>query len=256
MGRDPKYMVGTLEKTLAILEVLKSTEGPIGVTAIAESIGASKSVVHNHLKTLEANGYVVGTDDGRYNLGLRFLDLGESRRQEMELFQHGTTQVENLAEETGELVNLAIMEHRWCVYLYQSQGDQAVELDTYAGFRTTLHNTALGKAMLAHLLEEERDAVIDQRGLPATTENTITDRHELYEELETVRRKGYAVDREERLNGLRCLAAPVLSEEGQVLGALSVSGPTSRFSGERWESELPERVENAANVLEIQIAFG
>jgi DNA-binding IclR family transcriptional regulator len=113
----------------------------------------------------------------------------------------------------------------------------------------------MGKAILAHLPESRVHEILDRHGLPEKTEQTITERDALFEELSEIRERGVAFDREERLSGLRCVAVPILSNSSRVEGALSVSGPTSRMQGERFESELPERLRSAANVIELNITY-
>jgi DNA-binding IclR family transcriptional regulator len=153
------------------------------------------------------------------------------------------------------MANLLIEEDGMGIYLYRANGDQSVPTDSYIGQRVHLHNTALGKSILANLPQERVDEIIDERGLPATTENTITDRDELLQELDQVREEGVAYDDEARLRGLRCVAVPILNNNDDVEGAISLSGPTSRFQGEMYHSEVPQMLKNAANVIELNITY-
>jgi len=148
-----------------------------------------------------------------------------------------------------------VEEHGEGVYITRAEGSEAVSVDTYAGKRVNLHCTALGKTILAMLPEGRVDEIIDTHGLPARTENTITDRAELKAELADIRERGHAYDREERLPGLRCVAAPVTSEDGDPVAALSVSGPTSRIKGDLFHEEIPEMLQSAVNVVEINLVY-
>lgn len=251
MVREAKHPVRTTEKTLELLSFLKENDGA-GVSEAANDLDMGKSAVHNHLSTLEQHEYVV-KEGGEYRLSLRFLELAGHQCNQMKLYDVGTQQAEQLAKDTGELANLATEEYGQCIYLYLANGDRSVELDTYAGVRTGLHNTALGKAMLAHLPNERVSEILDQRGMEATTENTITDRELLFSELETIRERGVAFDREERLSGLRCVAAPIIREDDTVAGAISVAGPTGRLRGDRFSSEIPDMARSAANVIELNL---
>ncbi|MFW6382411.1 MAG: HTH-type transcriptional regulator XacR [Haloferacaceae archaeon] len=250
---EAKHPVRTTEKTLALVEELME-RGPCGVTELTDSLDMGKSAVHNHLTTLQAHGYVLQTDD-RYQLGLKFLEVGGSTRKSMEFYQVAEPEVKSLADETGELANLLVEEQGMGVYLMRSKGQEAVDLDTYAGLRTHLHTTALGKAVLAHLPESRVEAIIDQHGLERKTPQSIGSRDELFEVLEDVRDRGYAIDDGERLEGLRCVAAPVLDSSDEVLGAISVSAPASRVKDEDLHGKLPERVLSAANVVELNINY-
>lgn len=250
---DPKHPVRTTEKTLTLIEELKQ-RGPAGVTELSEGINMGKSAVHNHLSTLQDHGYVLKTND-KYQLGLKFLEIGGSIRKSMEFYQVAEPEVKSLADDTGELANLLVEEQGFGVYLMRSKGEDAVDLDTYAGLRTYLHTTALGKAILAHLPESRVEAIIERRGLEPKTPRSIGSREELFDALESVRDRGYAIDDGERLEGLRCIGAPVKPSSDEVLGAVSISAPTSRVSDEELHGELSERVLSAANVIELNINY-
>ncbi|WP_416841732.1 HTH-type transcriptional regulator XacR [Haloferax sp. DFSO52] len=250
---DAKHPVRTTEKTLALVDELKH-RGPCGVTELANNLDMGKSAVHNHLTTLQKHGYVLKSGDD-YRVGLKFLEIGGHSRKSMELYQVAEPEVKTLAAETGELANLLVEEQGMGVYLIRSKGDKAVDLDTYAGLRTNLHTTALGKAILAHLPESRVDEIIEQHGLERKTPKSIGTRDELFEVLEEVRERGYAIDDGERLEGLRCLAAPIKSSSGGVMGAISVSAPASRVSDDDLHGKLPERVLSAANVIELNINY-
>ena len=250
MTKRAKHPVRTTEKSLAIIEELNRS-GEARVTALANELDMGKSAVHNHLSTLEKHGYVVKDDDAKtYRLSLKFLDIGGQIRSEIDVYKVAEPKVEELAEKSGELVHLVVEEDGKGVYICRSKGEQAVDLDTYIGCRHHMHSTAFGKAILSHLPRERVDEIIDRHGLPAVTPRTITDRDELYEELERTRERGFAVDDEERLEGLRCIAAPIRFDS-DVIGAISVSGPTARIDDD-WESnEFVSELQRAVNVIEL-----
>ena len=248
-ARNP---VQAVETTLRILDALREMEG--GVTAVANRVDATKGTVSNHLATLEQHGYVV-RDGDEFALGLRFFESGVAVRNRRPVYEVGVPEVESLAAETGEIANLFVEEHGYGVYLHREYGERALTLDTDVGTRVHLHNTGLGKAILAHLPRERVEDVVEARGLPRTTEHTITDPDELFAELDAVRERGVAFDMEERAPGVRCVAAPVITNDGVLHGALSVAGPTSRLKGERLETTIPERVERAANVVGINLTY-
>jgi DNA-binding IclR family transcriptional regulator len=239
--------------TFEILQGLKELNGA-GVTELADHLGRSKSSVHNYLSTLREEEFVV-KDGTTYDIGLRFLDLGTYARNKTEVYSIAKPELDDLVEETGELVNLLVEEHGRGVYLYRGKGSNAVEVDSYTGHRVHLHNTALGKAILAEMTENEVRRIIDRHGLPATSENTITDEDELFDELERIREQGVAFDREERLPGLRCVACAVTDNRGNIAGSVSVSGPTSRMQGERFTETLPEKLNKISNILSLNITY-
>jgi IclR family acetate operon transcriptional repressor len=253
MGQSKKYRVGAIETTFEILETLKQLESA-GATEIAEAVEAPVSTVYNHLMTLERNEYVVKTGE-EYQISLKFLEFGEQRRNRTQVYKLARPQVKELADETEEVATFMIEEHGRGVSLCREGGDNAVRIDNFPGRRVELHCTGLGKAMLAFFPEEKVDSVIERHGLPAKTEHTITDEENLRDELAEIRERGYAFDRQERHRGLRCVAAPVQSDDGSIIGAISVSAPRARMTGERFTETMPEAVLRAKNVIEVNTTY-
>lgn len=253
MANKAKNPIKGAERTISIIEAVKELDGA-GVTELADYLDLSKGTVHNYLSTLREHNYVV-KEEQEYQVGLGFFEMGEYARNRVQIFHAAKPEVERLAAETGELTNLMYEEHGLGVYLYRDRGEQAVSLDTHTGKRRYLHNTALGKAILSHMPRDRVDEIIDQHGLPAATRNTITDRNNLYSELEAVQERGYAFCNQERVEGLHCVAAPVQGRENTVLGAISIAGPSTRIKEERLTEELPEKVLQAANVVEINTNY-
>lgn len=236
-----------------IIEALRELDGA-GVSELADRLDRPTSTIHDHLRTLENEEYLI-KDGDVYRVGARFLQLGEQARNRMKVYNVAWPEVEELAEETGEHANMMIEEHGLGVFLYKARGSEAVHLDTHAGMRVPLQTTALGKAILAHRPRKEVEEILDRRGLPEITDRTITDREELVDELEEVQERGVAFDDEERVRGMRCVAAPITDNDDRALAALSVSGPKSRMLGETFTEELPERVLRRANVVEVNLTY-
>ncbi|WP_330633094.1 IclR family transcriptional regulator [Halocatena halophila] len=245
--------VKSARTTLTILNELRR-RGSATVTELSESFELSTSSIHNYLNTLESEGYVVKSGN-TYRVGLRFLSLGGHARHKTALYHAAKPHVRNLADQTGEQANLLVEEHGRGIYLQRAYGDDAVETDSYVGQRVYLHNTALGTAILAHLPSDRVEAIVDEHGLPATTEKTITDRNVLFERLERIRERGVAFDDEARVGGLRCVAVPIVNNDNTVEGAISVSGPRSRFVGDRYREVIPNRLKQAANIIELNVSY-
>ena len=253
MDQSEKYSVRAIERTFRILETLKRLESAT-LTEIAEEIDAPVSTVYNHLMTLERNEYVVKTDD-EYRISYKFLEFGVYIRNRSRVYELARPQVRELAEETGEVATFMVEEHGRGVSLCREGGENAVRIDNFPGRRVELHCTGLGKAMLAYFSKDKVDSIIERHGLPRKTEYTITSEVELREELSEIRERGYAFDRQERHRGLRCVAAPVLSDDETVIGAISISAPTSRMEGERFTETIPEAVLGAKNVIEVNVTY-
>lgn len=247
---------GTVKSAATLLSVVEGIRELDGgrVTELADHLGIGKSTAHRHLSTLQAHDYVVKEDD-EYHLGLRLLGLGEYVRERNPVYGMARPVVDQLAEATEERALFMTEEHGRAVYLYRGVGAHAVRTNSTTGTRRYLHTIAGGKAMLAHLPEERVDEIVDRWGLPAETENTITDREELAAELERVRERGVAFNREECIEGLQAVATPVLAPDGSVVGALSVSGPAHRMKGEWLETEIPDLLLGSANELELNLKY-
>lgn len=244
--------INAVERTLAILQVLGEYDA-VGVTALADELDLPRSTVFNHLKTLEAGEYVVN-EGGKYRLGCRFLELGAKARDFHGVYEAARGEVNRLAEETGEISALLIEEHGLGVFLHRAEGEGSVHIDSFTGQRIYLHGAALGKAILAGLPESRVDEIVERRGLPALTDNTVTERSELVAELGTIAERGVAFDDEERLDGLRSVAAPVHDGE-DVLGSVSLAGPSSRVHGDRFREEFPAKVADAVSAVELNLTY-
>ncbi|WP_408960396.1 IclR family transcriptional regulator [Natrinema sp. 74] len=239
--------------TLEIVDYLHDHDSA-RITEIADELGRSKGTIHCHLATLLEKEHVVKNGE-TYQLSLRYLELGEAVKNRLGIYDVVTNELADLAEQSDELVQFATEEHGRAVYLHKTGGDRAVQTASSVGKREYLHCISLGKAILAHYPRERVEEIIDRHGLPEYTPQTITSRDDLFDELETIRERGYAFDDEEKIEGLRCVAAPVKASENDVLGAVSISGPSSRMTGDRYREELPDMVTRSANVIEINAQF-
>ena len=247
---EPKHPVRTVDRAMEIIEIIKELDGA-GVSEIADRVDIGKSAVHNHLNTLVNREYLVKEGD-EYQIGLSFLGLGAYARDRTEIYETARSEIDKLANETGELANLLVEKNGMGIYLYQAKGDNAVELDTHEGKQVRLHCTGLGKSILAFRPRDEVDEILDERGMPEMTDQTITDREQLYRELDQIRDQKYAVDNEERLAGLCCVSAPITDGEDRSIAAISVACPVHRVSEERFYEELPDAVLGTANVIELE----
>jgi len=253
MNTKAKNPIQTTEKTLKIIEALFSL-GESGVTELASHLNLNKGTIHHHLSTLEQHGYVTKSSS-TYKLSMRFFEIGELTRRRHKIYEVGMPEIDSLAKKTGEIANLMIEENGLGIYIYIAGGDQAVKLDTKIGTRQYLHTSALGKTILSRMEDDRLDEIINKHGLPAETENTVTDINKLNEQLEEIRKRGIAFDGEERAEGIRCVAAPVTNNNGSLIGAVSVSGPSTRLKNDRLKTEIPELVQDTATVIGINASY-
>lgn len=241
--------IKSVQTTFWLIETLVKSGGAT-LPELAEELDKPNSTVHDYLISLRNLGYVAKTGT-KYRVSTRFLDMGESARRKMAVFDPAKSEVDNLARQTGEHASLSVGENGMNVLLYISKGEDALDLGVSEGFRMPMPTNAPGKAILAYLPENQIGEILDEHGLPKVTENTLTSRAELFDQLEQIRERGYATDVGERVEGVRAVAVPIVPA-GSVRGALTISGPAHRMEEEWFETELPDLLQRAANVVEVQ----
>jgi DNA-binding IclR family transcriptional regulator len=244
--------VRTAETMFDIVQRLAENDGA-SLAELAAELDYAKSTVHRHLHTLEELGYVVWRDDG-YHVGLRFLEVGVTARSGYRGYDLVRQKVEEIAAETGERAQFFVEEHGKAVYLARAVGEQAVRTDPGLGSRIPLYAASAGKAILAELPEPELSDMLERMSFEPVTDHTVTDPDELRAEVEAGRERGYFFNREESLRGTHAVGVAICGPDGEVIGGLSVTGPSHRLTGERFESELPDLLLGAANELELNIA--
>lgn len=247
------WPIKSVKTTFDITESLVELNGA-GVSELANHLDIAKSTVHDHLTTLERRGFVTKNEEA-YHISYRFLELGERRRHRESLINTAAPELEKLAEETGEYVSLVIEEGGEAVIIDTKRGDHAVNVTVYNGVRMKMHSVAAGKAILSHYSNKRIKQILDSHGLPARTKNTITTRNPLYEELDEIHQQGYALDDEERIEGMRSVASPIIDRYGDVHGSITVYGPTQRIGDERFEETLPEKLLETSNIIEVTINY-
>ncbi|WP_262177518.1 IclR family transcriptional regulator [Haloarcula laminariae] len=249
---DGGKRVSAVQQGFEVIEVLRES-GSVHISDVSEALDIPMSTAHVHLKTLESVGYVVQDDSG-YRLSLRFLRDGAIARSNLQVYSAAKSEIDDLADTTGEVANLGVEENGQRVIVYQSEGSEAVYDNAPVGEYTNMHWTALGKAILAELPSEYVREIIDHYGLPAATGSTIDDAEQLFEELETIEERGFALEDEERRSGIRSIATP-LNVDDRVVGAVSLSGPKERFNDDRIENELLPALKDSNNVIEVKVAY-
>lgn len=238
----------TTAMSLRIVDAIEELDGAT-LSEIADYMDLSSSTLYTHLNTLEGFGYVTEAG-GEYHLGMKLFHFGEIARYRDERYRLAKEKAFELADVTNEEVNFAVEENGRSIILFDETNNPASE-GYQVGRYFYMHNSASGKAMLAEFDEDRREAVLDRWGLPRETENTIVDREELRTELERTRERGYAVNDQEALEGLRSVAVSVDDPNGGVFGSLDVSGPPYRLPA---DEELADLLQDAVDELEASIA--
>ncbi|MET8565979.1 IclR family transcriptional regulator [Streptomyces flaveolus] len=237
----------SVDRAVSILELLGRQE-EAGVTEIAAELGVHKSTASRLATSLELRGLITQTEErGKYRLGLGLIRLAGAVRVRLDLSQQSRPVCEELAAEIAETINLAVLDRDTVINIDQVIGPSAITTHNWLGRRTPLHATSSGKVLLAHLPEPALD---DRLAVPLEryTRHTVTDPGTLRTQLKQIRADGFAFSVEELETGLNAVAAPVLTLGGQVVAALSASGPSFRFT-ERRLREVAAAVRAAAEEI-------
>jgi len=247
--------IKTVKRSIDILNVLAEDGHQLGVIELSKRLKTSQSTVYRILSTLVAEGYVA--QDARtekYGLGLQGIILAGAALNQLEIRKQAISLLERISSATGCNANLGIFHRGEVMYVARIDGPKSARMYTPIGRRAPVHATALGKAILAFLPAEEADAIIRSRELAACTPHTITDPSALAEELRRTRDRGYAVDQEEFILGIRCVAVPVRGHSGTIAGAMSVSGSVFQVRAEDAE-HLAGVLQDAAYELSGRLGY-
>jgi len=243
---DPAPGVQSVDRALTILGILARL-GEAGVTEIAGELGVHKSTAFRLVATLESHGMVEQNEDrGKYRLGVGVLRLAGATTARLDVVQESRPICRQLAAETGETVNIAVLSDRSALYLDQVAGQSALQSHNWVGQHIPLHATSNGKVLLSELSPDEVENRLPR--LPAYTGDTVTSRARLRRDLAEIREQGYAVAVDELEVGLTAIAAPIRNAHGDIIASLSVSGPTFRLTEPRVKEVVPVVVDAAAEV--------
>jgi DNA-binding IclR family transcriptional regulator len=252
-GAETAPGVQSVDRALTILSILARL-GEAGVTEIAGELGVHKSTAFRLVSTLEAHRLVEQTSDrGRYRLGMGILRLAGATTARLDLVQEARPISRQLAADTGETVNIAVLAESSALYLDQVAGSSALQPHNWVGQHIPLHATSNGKVLLSGLDESTLDATLGK--LATYTPHTITWRAKFRDELTRVRDQGYAVAIDELEIGLTAVAAPIRNAHGDVVASMSVSGPTFRLPDARVAEVLPMLVA-AADEVSHRLGWG
>lgn len=227
--------VKSLAKALKILSCFTIQEPVLGVTELAERMGVTKSNIHNILATFHSEGYLDRLPDGRYTLGLKILEYAFIINQNLGYPKAIYDILLDTANKTGEIVYFGLPYGTNVLYLYVAHPlakMQALPYRDILGEISPMYCTGIGKAILAHMPEDEWGEHIPEK--PRRYQpNTITDRGAIYEELRRTRTRGYAIDSSERDPNVRCAGVPVYNSAGRLIAGMSVSGPAITMTDEK-----------------------
>ena len=252
----------TLDKSLQIIDLLSKNPQGLSLLEMSNMIGFPRSTIHHMLSTFLPYDYVSqDTETKKYSLGFKFLSVGRVILDNLDIRKIARKYLFELHDECRErhgecevAIHLAILRNGKVIYVDKIDTQGGLSLATYIGYRTDPHAAAGGKVLLSELSRKEILNIYRGTPLKPYGKNTITDMDKLFNELEKIRKQGYAIDNEEYYKGVRCVAAPIKAG-GKIVAALSVTGSIFTMTMERIRNELKQLVMAKAQKISSELQW-
>jgi len=249
--------LSSLDKSLQVIEQLSRTPRGLSLSELTQTLGYPKSTIHHMLSTFLPYDYVSQDPETRkYRLGFRFLSISNIILDNLDIRKIAHEHLRELHQKCNEAVHLYVLRNGYLVCLdkIQTPGVGGLSLDTYIGFRTDPHAAASGKVILSELSHSQIEELYKDRPLKVYGKNTITSFAQLFEQLENIKKQGYAIDNEEYYEGARCIAAPVRAG-GRIEAAISVTGSIFSMTMDRITRELSVLVTSTAKAISSEMRW-
>ena len=246
-------IITSVVKAIHILELLSTAADGLTATEISQEMRQSVSATYHILNTLKQQNVIRQSDSRKYYIGSGLFQIAENARGKDTLTRLAAENLKALSILTGETSNLVVLRDLEVEYIAQAESAQLLKMFTQIGARVPYYCTGGGKAILAYLPAPIQQKIISQTKFTKFTEHTLSIASALISQLAEIRSQGFALDREERESGVTCIAAPIFNYQGEVICALSISGPTARLNQKGIE-ELSQHVITAA--AEISHLYG
>ncbi len=258
-GAKPKNLVQTIERLAFILDIIGQYPNGLSLGDLSREAGLPKGTVHRLVRSMAYFDFIRQDPTTKnYQLGFKLVDLGNRLLSQIDLRSEAHPYLIRLSESVKETIHLVVLDEDKALYIDKVNfhtSYSGLQMISRLGSRIGLHCSSVGKVLLAHMENGEAEAIITKTGLTKRTANTITDPARLMRYLASVRKNGYAIDDEENEEGIRCVAAPIRDESGKVKAAMSISGPTTRITLDRIETDLKNRVRETANQISAKIGY-
>ena len=258
-GKKPANLVQTIERTALILENLGHYPGGLSLGELSEKVELPKGTTHRLLTSMAYFDFIrQDRTTKHYHLGFKLVELSNHLLNHIDIRKEAHPYLIGLSDDIQEIVHLVVLDEDKALYidkvdLHSRRG--GLQMVSSLGSRIPLHCSAVGKVLLAYLPETDAETLIQNINFVKQTNNTITDPAELNQHLKMIRTTGYAIDDEENEEGIRCVAAPIRNEIGEVVAAMSVSGPTTRITVEIIAESLQSRVTETAMKISHKLGF-
>jgi DNA-binding IclR family transcriptional regulator len=243
--------IQSVSRAVAILELFDQQRPSLTTSEIATLTGLNRATAYRFCQTLLSLGYLEETSTRRFRPGLKALSLAQAALSSRELPDLALPYLRVLREETGETVNLALLDPPDVVYVSRLLSDNLLALRLFVGSRLPAYASSLGRAMLAYLPVDEIEAILGQRELTAFTNRTLAEPRRLIEELRRIRSRGYAVNDQELVLGVCGIAAPIFGVSGRPVAAVNVSLVRTATRHELENTLGPRVVETAHAISEL-----
>lgn len=247
--------VSSVRKALELLGSFSPQRTSWPLSELARRLQIPKSTAHNLLRTLQSLDFVRQNHETRtYQLGPRAMELGLVFASNSDMLSRARTAMNRLAEKTGETVKIGILSNDQVLIVAAVESGHQLHTRGDLGTRWPLHSSSLGKAILSTLPAEELAEILEHKGAPRFTKNTITTLEEMELEVGRIRARGYAVDQQENEPGVCCVAAPITDTLQGVAGAIGISGPCVRIR-DKTIAELGRQVIAASEMIARYTAY-
>jgi len=257
MNAPPKdrYLINSILRACKILKCYSGDKAHFKISELAHQLRLDRSTTYRILLSLERAGFVEKNEEaGTYSLGLAAFEIGNAYLRQMDVIQISRPIMAELAQKVQETVHLAVLSDIEIVYVDKVDSPRTLGVMSKLGQRGPLHCTSLGKTLLAFQPEDEQTRIIQKIRMTPFTSRTITSKQKLMEELRMVKRQGYALDRREIEEDVECIGAPILNYLGNVIAALSISGPQGKI-GTPTEKQFIYNVVKAAALISSKMGY-
>ncbi len=236
--------VQSVQRVFELLELITDAGGQVTLSELSVSTDLPLPTIHRLLRTLVTLGYARQLPNRRYALGAKLIKLGEGANKQLGALAR--PQLKSLVDHLGETSNMAVLDSDMVIYIAQAPSLHSMRMFTEVGRRANLHDTGVGKAILAQLPDDRVRGIVARAGMPTPTERSIGNVEDLLTELARIRERGYSIDDGEQDIGVRCYAVAVPNVPTPT--AISVSGPISRVDEAFAERAIPLLHETAARI--------
>ncbi len=238
--------IQSLDRAMGLLAVLAGASG-LTLSELAEASGQAAATVYRALVTLQQHGFVECEDPGQiWHIGPGAFRIGSAFQRRMKVVERARQPMDQLMRDIGETANLGVEQRDEVLFLSQVETHEAIRAFFPPGTQSPMHVSGIGKALLAWFDAGKISGIVARRGLDVYTDRSLSNVADLMADLKATRARGYAIDDQEKAEGMRCVAAPIFNTYGEPVAGLSVSGPAFRMPLDQADS-IGAQVRDAAD---------